>query len=432
MAGPSWADSLLAGGQKPRNPISRARLERIAGRTVAAFGLIFGLQTLPIVLSQLGTFKQPWGLIAAGAVYGGVLAVIVCAVIQRWVRGAMGYFAISYLLVVVAWPFTVIDPNAHGDKPWVWFLCTVATAYATIAFRLSIAIAYTILTPIAYGVIRATPSGGGVSIGVAALDTVYATILGGVILVIITMLRQAASAVDDAQTTALERYANAVRQHATEVERVQVDSIVHDSVLATLLSASNARTSQAMAIAATMAADAIRHLHAAEAVDPEDQSLVGLDRLSERIRAAATAFSSPFDVTVTNVTSQTLPVHVAEAVYSATVQAMVNSLQHAGGRGVSRSLVIAGGGSAATVSVSVSDTGVGFEARAVSSERLGLRVSIIERLTKVGGEARIDSQPGKGATVTLIWPAPLGHGGYSSPDDTPLTLESDSESEPAR
>jgi signal transduction histidine kinase len=203
-------------------------------------------------------------------------------------------------------------------------------------------------------------------------------------------------------------------------------------VLATLLSASNARTSQAMAIAATMAADAIRHLHAAEAVDPEDQSLVGLDRLSERIRAAATAFSSPFDVTVTNVTSQTLPVHVAEAVYSATVQAMVNSLQHAGGRGVSRSLVIAGGGSAATVSVSVSDTGVGFEARAVSSERLGLRVSIIERLTKVGGEARIDSQPGKGSTVTLIWPAPLGHGGYSTPDDTPLTLESDSESEPAR
>jgi signal transduction histidine kinase len=133
-----------------------------------------------------------------------------------------------------------------------------------------------------------------------------------------------------------------------------------------------------------------------------------------------------------DVTSQTLPVHVAEAVYSATVQAMVNSLQHAGGRGVSRSLVITGGGSAATVSVSISDTGVGFEAEAVSSERLGLRVSIIERLTKVGGEARIDSRPGEGATVTLLWPAQHEREAEATADSAPLTLESDSESEPAR
>ena len=35
-----------------------------------------------------------------------------------------------------------------------------------------------------------------------------------------------------------------------------------------------------------------------------------------------------------------------------------------------------------------------------------VRVSIIERVTNAGGVARIDSAPGRGAVITLRWPAP--------------------------
>jgi signal transduction histidine kinase len=219
------------------------------------------------------------------------------------------------------------------------------------------------------------------------------------------MLRQAASTVDAAQSQALAKYANAVRQHATEVERVQVDAIVHDSVLTTLLSAASARTPEAKELAARMASDAIGHLHAAEASSPEDQSLVGLDRLSERITTAAEAFSSPFRLDVRDVEVHTLPVNVAEAVYSATVQAMVNSMQHAGGAEVGRSLAIRGGSPLATVHIVIADTGRGFDSQEVPAERLGLRVSIRERLSKVGGHARIESEPGEGTTVTILWPS---------------------------
>jgi signal transduction histidine kinase len=154
-----------------------------------------------------------------------------------------------------------------------------------------------------------------------------------------------------------------------------------------------------------MAADAIGHLHAAEASTPEDQSLVGLDRLTERLVTAANAFSSPFDVEVQDVEVHSLPVNVAEAVYSASVQAMVNSMQHAGGPEVLRSISIRGGSPAATVHIVVRDEGRGFSADEVPAERLGLRVSIRDRLAKVGGRARIESEPGNGTTVVILWPS---------------------------
>lgn len=391
---------------KPRNPLSRARIERISDRTVSAFGLVFGLQTLPTALGQLSDLREPWGAVWLVAVFGGLALTVVLAIVQRGVKIAMGILAVVYLAAIVTWPLMVAHPTAFdSDKPWVWFLCSVFTAFAAVAYPLWLAIAYTFVAPIAYGVVRALPAGGGVGFELAALDTIYAIILGGVILAIIAMMRQASSAVDAAQSQALARYATAVRQHATEVERVQVDAIVHDSVLTTLLSAASARTPEQKELAAAMAADAIGHLHAAEAAPPEDQSLVGLDSLSDRLVTAANAFSSPFAVEVRDTEVHTLPVNVADAIYSAAVQAMVNSIQHAGGPQVARSVSIRGGGPAATVEVVVRDDGRGFSEAEVPAERLGLRISIRDRIAKVGGSADIVSAPGEGTTVTILWPA---------------------------
>lgn len=414
MSAPSGAHpGMPLEAAKPRNPLSRARIERIADRTVSAFGLVFGLQTLPTALGQLRDLREPWGAVWMIIVFGGLALTVILAIFQRGVKIAMGVLSVLYLAAILTWPLLVSHPSAFGtEKPWVWFLCSVFTAFAAVAYPLWLAVAYTFVAPIAYGVVRALPAGGGVGFELAALDTIYAVILGGVILAIIAMMRQASSAVDTAQSQALARYATAVRQHATEVERVQVDAIVHDSVLTTLLSAASARTPEQKELAAAMAADAIGHLHAAEAATPEDQSAVGVDRLAERLVTAANAFSSPFEVEVRDVAVHTLPVNVAEAVYSATVQAMVNSMQHAGGPEVHRGVSIRGGGPAATVEVVVRDDGSGFTEAEVPAERLGLRISIRDRLAKVGGRARIESEPGAGTTVTILWPSadqqPLG------------------------
>ncbi|MCX7520988.1 ATP-binding protein [Microbacterium sp. STN6] len=406
MSADSWPDRRFTAERGPRNPISRAGFEVIAGRSIAIFGLIFGAQTVSALLAQVPFMTPRWGIVAAIAVFGSLVLVAVAAIVQFGVKTAMGLSALIYLAVVALWPLLVHSPVFEGgNKPWVWYLCTVATAFATVAFPLWLATVYTVVAPVVYGVARALPAGGGVGPELALLDVIYAVILGGAILVIVTMLRQAASGVDAAQSTALEKYSTAVREHAMEVERVQVDAIVHDSVLTTLLAAAGASSADDQSRAARMASDAIGHLHSAVAVDPDDQTLVDLGRLTRRVRAAASAFSNAFEIRTSRVEGQTLPVHVAEALYSASVQAMVNSMQHAGGAEVTRTLSIEGGRDGDPVTVTVTDDGAGFDPDAVPTERLGLRVSIGERVVNVGGAVEVRSHPGDGASIVLTWPA---------------------------
>jgi hypothetical protein len=235
---------------------------------------------------------------------------------------------------------------------------------------------------------------------------VYSIILGGAVVVLITMLRQTATNVDIAQSAALERYGHAVRHHATEVERVQVDSIVHDSVLTTLISAARAYTPEGMELAAVMAGNAIGYLRDAALVQPDDGSTVRLRVVSQRIVDAAAGMARPFQLRNTEVGPRSVPAAVGEAIVSAATQAMVNSVQHAGdGPRIRRWVAIKpfrpGG-----IEVEVGDSGAGFDAQSVPTERLGVRVSIIERIGNAGGIARIVSSPHRGAVVTVQWPAP--------------------------
>ncbi len=393
--------------RQPRRPISRSQMEVVASRSVAFFGLLFGAQTFPVMLGQVGVLQPGWFWGYNVVIFGGLLLCVVASIVRRFVRTLMLFVAGVWLVAMATWPLAVVDASVVAkERPWLWFLCTVATAAAAIALSTWAAAAYLVLAPVVYGIIRLTPPGGGAHWDLAALDTVYAMLLGGAVLLIITLLRQAAASVDAAQGTALARYAHAVRQHATEVERVQVDSIVHDSVLTTLISAARAYTPDAMELAARMAGNAIGHLKEAQASSPADESLVGVNQLADRITGAAETLSAPFPSRVMGIGVGSISVQVAEALYSASVQAMVNSLQHAGPAAtVDRWLRITGVG-ADGLEIEIGDTGAGFDLDDVPTERLGLRVSIVERVANAGGRAYIVSRPGDGAVITIRWPDP--------------------------
>ena len=392
---------------QPHNPISRPRIEIVISRSVAIFGLLFGAQSAPAVLSQLPQVQPVWALVFVVAIFGGILVALVASFAFRFVRSVNAFIAFAYLAALVAWPFATTDSSAvSNDRPWLWLICTVATSTAAVAFKTWQATVYLIVTPIVYGVVRMTPSGGGKAWGSAALDTAYAIILGGAVLILITMLRQAAASVDAAQAAALERYAHAVRQHATEVERVQVDSIVHDSVLATLLSAATAYTPEAKALATRMALNSMGHLKDAAAALPDDDATVSMDQLAHRIMGATSTLAAPFELRTHDIDSGVVPVQSAEAVYSAAVQAMVNSLRHAGSTDDVRRWLEIDGSADRGIRVVVGDNGEGFAPDAVPAERLGLRVSIIERVAHAGGMAEVDSVVGGGTIITIAWPHP--------------------------
>lgn len=396
-----------------RTPLSRKRVDTVVSRSVAWFGIVFGLQAVPGLLGQYALGQPVWSALAVGAIYGSLLLALLCSTIKRWVVGSHLLVSFVYVVALVTWPFFLADPEVpqQGDH-WLYQLTTVATATAAIGFRVRGALAYLIIVPLIYGIIRATPQGGGGPWELGLFNAIYAIILGGAVLVIVTMTRAAATSVDEAQGAALDRYARAVRQHATEVERVHVDSIVHDSVLTTLLTAARAETAEQKALSAQMAANAMRHLEEAALVSPDDGSTVRFRQLADRIVTAARQLPVPFSVRVRSLDTRVIPAAQAEALYSAAVQAMMNSVQHAGGADVRRWLKVSGvhGGA---VEIEVGDAGEGFEPAHVPAERLGVRRSIVERTANAGGHAVVRAAPGRGTVIVLSWPV------FTPPDAEP-------------
>lgn len=404
--------------RQPHNPISLRQVETVISRGVGIFAFIFALQALPALIGQFDQTQTVWEWVYAVAIFGGVLASVIASMARRSVRLINGYLAIAYLVALIGWPFMQLDTAAvASDRPWLWLLCTVGTGAAASSFRVWLATVYLIVTPVVYGLIRMTPSGGGKSVEAAALDVSYVILLGGALLILITLVRQAAASVDSAQATALARYAHAVRQHATEVERVRVDAIVHDSVLTTLISAAKANTPEAKTLVATMARNAMGHLKDAAAASPDDETTVGLDQLAHRIMGATTTLSAPFEIRIRNFLSEVIPVQPAEAVYSAAVQAMVNSLQHAGDEPEIRRWVAISPDGGSGIRVEVGDTGKGFAVDALPTERIGLRVSIIERVANAGGLVEVESSPGNGTVIRILWPAPVVEARLAASDE---------------
>ena len=390
--------------KQSRNPLTLKQVEKVLSRFVAVAGLVFAAQAIPTMLTQARFLEPLWLGIVAPMLFGWLVAVLFFSIAQVWVRGSHGTFPVLYLLAVVSLPFAVmpgteVDPGLN----WLNWLLTVAIGMAAIAFSTTLATVVLFVAPIAFMLIRVMPSGGSAPWVLAVLECILAIILGGAVLVIVTMLRQAASAVDLAQSTAMERYSNAVRLHATEVERVQVDAIVHDSVLTTLLTAAQAELPAAKALAATMAANAISHLQDAALIAPGDERTMSTAELARRISQSARAFTQPIELRVSEVAQRAVPVQAAAAIHSAAVQAIVNSLKHAGDKGVKRWVSIETSSDSAFVVV-IGDSGRGFVMADVPESRLGVRVSILERVGNAGGHAQVESALSRGTSITIRWP----------------------------
>jgi signal transduction histidine kinase len=386
--------------RQPAHPISRRQVDTILSRSTAVVSLVFALQTAPVYLAQAGESSGLWRTAVVIAFELTIVGVLITSFTRRHVRTGHALVTIVYLIALLTWPFAVTAPLEAGQNHWLYYLVTVATGNAVLAFPTVGAAVYTLVVPTLYGVLRVLPPNGAPLV-LSALDVLYGVILGGGILLMIVTLRRAADAVDQAQALALDRYALAVRHDATEAERVQVDAIVHDGVLTTLLSAARAYTPEAKALAATMAGNAMGFLREAARAPVDGLADVSLNAVAQRIAHAADELGVPFDVEVRDPGTRTVPASAGEALVSAATQAMVNSRQHAGD--TRRRLRVAPSDDGG-IRIEVGDDGHGFALDDVPTERLGVRVSILERVALAGGSARIDSAPGAGTLVSIRWP----------------------------
>ncbi|RAS70124.1 signal transduction histidine kinase [Lentzea atacamensis] len=200
------------------------------------------------------------------------------------------------------------------------------------------------------------------------------------------LLRRSSRRVDALRERAVEQQ----RAAAVALERGRREreflALLHDTAAATFLMAAHGGDASAVAVQARRDLSALAERDNAQgAVD---------------LGTALTAVARGSAVTV-SVEPAPVPAAVALAFVRAVGELLKNVERHAGAATVELEVSRTDDG----VLVVVADDGRGFVPGDVPEHRRGLRGSVVERLRAAGGEARIDSVPGRGTSVRLVWPA---------------------------
>ena len=218
---------------------------------------------------------------------------------------------------------------------------------------------------------------------------------------LLTWLLRQAQALDEADA---RRRALLIRLR-TDASRARArrraDNFIHDRILSVLKTVP--ATSAGVAQLRAGAREALADLDTA-AAEPDESSARSselLAALTRRLRAIGGD-----DVVISDSITKdlNLPQETAQALIDAAAEALRNSLTHAAGpdRGpIARTAALRS--DADGITITVSDDGRGFDPERAPISRHGVSGSIITRMRDAQGQARIDSSPGAGTTVTLSW-----------------------------
>jgi signal transduction histidine kinase len=177
-------------------------------------------------------------------------------------------------------------------------------------------------------------------------------------------------------------------------ERADMAAHLHDSVLQTLALIQRHADSpqQSRSLARRQERELRAWLFDARNPDGAPASLAAaLDRLSDDIEA-----DHDVNVDVVAVGDHPLDEHL-EALVAALREAAVNAAKHSGEPEVSIYVEVAEG----EVEAYVRDRGKGFDPSEVYGDRRGIADSIIGRMVRHGGTAKVRSAPGEGTEVSL-------------------------------
>ncbi|GAB3616088.1 hypothetical protein GCM10027416_06450 [Okibacterium endophyticum] len=385
------------------------RVEEMFSLAISVIAFVFGLQTIAFAIGTEPLFvdgDRTWLVVV---VMLSLAVVIGTGAVPRLQRVSNIGFALIYLAAMLLWP--VVSGGADAalpTEPWLWYLNSVACACAAQALSTALAVVYAVVAPITYGIVRTIgPDGVFLNVDIGIFDASYALMMGLIVVSLGVVFRSAASRVDEARASALARYNEAARGHANQAERVEVDAILHDTVLAALQAAERAASPEQARVAVDMARDAVGRLASVDGAARTSGPVMSTERLLESLSRFAESLDRHFRVTRTGEHDRELPWAVGESLYLAAVQAMANSVQHADGedrREVDREVILRLD-EPGVIDLNIVDDGVGFERDAVDPSRLGLRVSIVERVTSVGGTADILTKPAEGTRIRIVWPS---------------------------
>ncbi|WP_245717691.1 sensor histidine kinase [Nocardia jejuensis] len=381
------------------------RIMRRLGISMGIAGVLIGCAELPEIAEQSRLAPVWWTVVATLLAFGcyPVLAVVSAVSGTRAIRIVSGCAAVCFLGALATIPLALQLHTVDATTVWPYRVTPLAVTAAVLAWPTRITVAYLMVATssaalaIVYTVAEIHPAtiieNFLRALGLSALFVWCGTAATG-----------AAARVDRESAIASRRAGAAAAAQSRDRERARFAALIHDAVLSTLLEASRAGThSDVLQRQAERTLEQLDECRGSER-DPDlldARSAVlflraAVQEINPSIRFATRTWPGFDDLR--------MPVHSASTIAAALTEAVRNSLRHAAvpAREVRRAVTATV--SAGSIRIVFADDGAGFDLAAVSADRLGISMSILGRMRQLaGGSAFVESQPGEGTTVTLVW-----------------------------
>jgi len=402
------SDRITPGASQPGLALLGAGRGAAVDAVTRAMAIALGVGTLVFVLLALGGFVAQyesfspiwsWGIVGTVFVPPLVAAALSGVLSRRLLQGLLAIAATGHLvgLVCLVPAITTASGTLAPElgTPWLLSVSAIGTCAAAVTWRPAVAWVYLAACIVALGVDRVLASREAIA-EIALQDAVYTMLFDAIFAALAIATTRAGRQLDAVADRVIHETRGSAATEAASRERSRIEALVHDSVLVALLA-----SVRGMPHAADEARRALTQLDEmaqdspAEPV-PGSDWMWRLQSLTTEIAPAA-RFTHEYDDA-----ARPIPADVAAAILEASAEAVRNSMQHAGdaSRAVHARVAVEG------VDVTVLDDGRGFDLAAIGPARLGVAVSILDRMRAIpGGRADIVSRPGAGTRIALAWRA---------------------------
>ena len=340
---------------------------------------------------------------------GSVLASVVGLAVSNWfLSGSKIWYTLhlsSILFALVFWPYQVISVHhlPLDFTPWVWWGLGMASLSAGFGLSIRWSAVFITLIPVWFVFLRLAPAGGSSSLGRALQDAVYTFLISAVFTALIQMLKFRAAQQDAANLETQAAAAKTATSDAIQRERIRLAAVVQQKIITALEQAATADTMASKKTAAKLAEAAIQKLANYTFEEFDYRETVSVASLFNAIEVAVSSQAPSFKIDSEAIGTIQVPAGVSIALTEATMQAVTNSLMHAGGPEVNRVLVMKANRKG--LKIVIKDDGVGFWPNRIHKDRLGFRVMIVRNVESVGGHVNLQTAPGDGTSVILKWDA---------------------------
>lgn len=370
------------------------------------------LESLSVLDDQLRSFR-PWHLVfLALLLLNGCVLLLQGAHkrVRLWpVLLAPVLVALTVLTLPLAW--TGVTPP---QDPWIEPFILLAAAATVVVWSVEVAVAY-LATVTALYVVVLVRTAAVPDVPDILFDATSRIAFGIVLAVLVSLVYKGGQNADRVYADAIAHQLQLNRSRSQAEEQERLDRLIHDNVMAALLDAGRApgpvqrRTRELAQRALDVLAFEERRARGQATTMVHtllDDLLESLSPWRNRVRFnSITPYIRP-----AGEPRPLIPTETAQALVQAITEAVSNSARHSG---TDVTFVTMDGGECPPTALNpegfylrfqVVDRGRGFQLRGIDSRRLGIRVSILGNVEHAGGAVEVDSAPGRGTRVTILWP----------------------------